>query len=73
MNWINFKDKMPPKKLKEVLVFEIMEHMKTHKKIPHISIDCVADIYLHDDGLIYSHSGGQNLTHWMHLPAPPKD
>jgi hypothetical protein len=69
MEWISFHDKFPEKTLREVLIFEILQHVDG-RKIPIVNIEDVSNIHMDEDG-IWTDSGGENLTHWMPLPEPP--
>lgn len=70
MSWIDFREKFPDKELKEVLTFEMLTNIATGEKIHHYCVEPVEELHMDDDG-VYSDSGGENITHWMPLPARP--
>lgn len=73
VHWISVQDRLPDKNNhKEVLTFEIIINIKTKKKIKCICLEETESIHKDENG-IYSDGGGENITHWMPLPQPPKE
>lgn len=77
MNWISVEDRMPSKKNKEVLTFELMPKMnkKTNsfnkkRTIPIICLEEVKSLHKDENG-VWSDGGGEHITHWMPLPDAP--
>lgn len=68
MKWISVKDELPqdcPTDLLEVIIYEEKDERV------YAANYCLGDFYSYNiEGKIYYY---KNVSHWMHLPKPPKN